>query len=266
MRSMLQVLASLVVLGCSALAVQAGVVLQMKESKPGSKTPGQQINMYIDAGKLRIDIGEHEGKKTAMIFDQAKQVMWMIDHSRGSYMGMTAADLQRMKQQLDSAMKQMEAQMAQMPPEQRRMIEKMMKQKMGMAKPSSITMQVKSRGEKVGRYVCTLYEVLSDGQRTQEVWAAPFAEAQLGEAEYKTFQAMAEFFEPLRSSFAQRGGWQMPGRGDMEGFPVRWLEYKGDRVVAEWETTKAERRVLESSLFTVPAGLKKQTMPTGRPR
>ena len=36
MRLMLQVLASLVVLGCSALAVQAGVALQMKESKPGS--------------------------------------------------------------------------------------------------------------------------------------------------------------------------------------------------------------------------------------
>ena len=119
------------------------------------------MNMYIDAGKLRFDIREHGGKKTAMIFDQAKQVMWMIDHSRGSYMEMTAADLQQMKQQMDSAMKQMEAQMAQMPPEQRQMIEKMMKQKMGMAKPPSITVRVKSRGEKVGSYVCTRYEVLS---------------------------------------------------------------------------------------------------------
>ena len=261
MRLMLQALAALIALGCSALAVQAGVALQMKESKPGSEKPGQLINMYIDAGKLRIDIGEHGGKKTAMIFNQAKQVMWMIDHSDGSYMEITAADLQRIKQQLDSAMKQMKAMMANIPPEQRKMVEKMMKQKMGMGKPPSITMQVKSRGEKVGRYVCTLYEVLSDGQRIQEIWAAPIAEAQLGETEYQTFRAMAEFFEPPRSSFAQ-GGWQMPGHEDMEGFPVRWLEYKGDRVVAEWETTKAERKALESSLFTVPPGLKKQKMPT----
>ena len=36
MRLMLQALASLIALGCSALAVQAGVALQMKESKPGS--------------------------------------------------------------------------------------------------------------------------------------------------------------------------------------------------------------------------------------
>ncbi len=265
MRSMLQVLASLVVLGCSALAVQAGVALQMKESKPGSETPGQQTNMYIDAGKLRIDIREHGGKKTAMIFDQAKQVMWIIDHSRGSYMEMTAADLQRMKQQLDSAMKQMEAQMAQMPPEQRQMIEKMMKQRMGMAKPPSITVQVKSRGEKVGSYVCTLYEVLSDGQRINEVWVAPSGPGLLKEAELQTFQAMAEFFEPIRQG-ARQSGWGLSGMEQMEGFPVRWLEYEGERVVSEWETTKVERRALESSLFTVPPGLKKQKMPTGRPR
>ena len=262
MRLMLQALASLIALGCSALAVQAGVVLQMKESKPGSEKPGQQINMYIDAGKLRMDGNDGKGKKFAMIFDQAKQVMWMIDHSRGSYTEITAADLQQMKQQLTSVMKQMEAMMANVPPAQRKMIEKMMKGKMGMAKPPSITVRVKSRGEKVGSYVCTLYEVLSDGQRIQEVWAAPIAETPLGEAEYQTFQGMAEFFEPMRSSFAKRGGWQMPGRGDIEGFPVRWLEYKGERVVAEWETTKAERKTLESSLFTVPPGLKKQKMPT----
>ena len=227
MRSMLQVLASLVVLGCSALAVQAGVVLQMKESKPGSKTPGQQINMYIDAGKLRIDIGEHRGKKTAMIFDQAKQVMWMIDHSRGSYMGMTAADLQRMKQQLDSAMKQMEAQMAQMPPEQRRMIEKMMKQKMGMAKPSSITMQVKSRGEKVGRYVCTLYEVLSDGQRTQEVWAAPFAEAQLGKPSTRPSRPWLSSLNPFAAVSLSAAVGRCPDAGTWKAFRCAGWSTKG---------------------------------------
>ena len=261
MRLMLQALAFLTALGCSALAVQAGVALQMKESKPGSEKPGQQMNMYIDAGKLRIDIGEHGGKKTAMIFDQAKQVMWMIDHSRGSYMEMTAADLQRMKQQMDAAMKQMEAQMAQMPPEQRKMIEKMMKGKMGMAKPPSITVQVKSRGEKVGSYVCTLYEVLSDGQRINEVWVAPSGPGLLREAELQTFRAMAEFFKPL-SQGASQSGWGMSGMEKMEGFPVRRLDYEGERVVAEWETTKAERKALDSSLFTVPPGLKKQKMPT----
>ena len=52
----------------------------------------------------------------------------------------------------------------------------------------------------------------------------------------------------------------------MKGFPVRRLDYEGERVVSEWETTKVERRALESSLFTVPTGLKKQKMPTGRPR
>ena len=265
MKSTLQGLGCLIALACSALAVDAGVALQMEERKSEGGATGQQVNMYIDAGKLRIDSGEGTSKKSTMIFDQAKQVMWMIDHSRGSYMEMTAADVQQVKQQLDGAMKQMEAQLANMPPEQRQMIEKMMKQKMGMGRIPSITVRVKSRGEKVGSYVCTLYEVLSDGRRIHEVWVAPSGQGLLKEAELQTFRAMAEFFEPLRQG-ARQSGWGLSGTEQMEGFPVRWLEYKGDRVVSEWETTKAERKALESSLFTLPPGLKKQKMPMGRPR
>ena len=118
---------------------------------------------------------------------------------------------------------------------------------------------MKSRGEVVGPYTCTLYEVLTDGQRTSEVWVAPLDQVQLQPAEYETFRAMAEFYEPLSRNDPE-AKWGMPGGLQMDGFPVRWVEYEGQRAVSEWEMVEVEQRSLESNLFSLPSGLQKIDM------
>ena len=149
-----------------------------------------------------------------------------------------------------------------MSPEQRAMMEQMMKGRMPAAQSApapKVTTEVKSRGESVGPYTCTLYEVLTDGRRTSEVWVAPLDQAQLQAAEYETFRGLAEFYEPL-SRNAPGTKWGVPGSAQMEGFPVRWRNYEGQDVTSEWEVVGAERRSLETSLFTLPSDLQKTDM------
>ncbi|MBI4459031.1 MAG: DUF4412 domain-containing protein [Acidobacteria bacterium] len=256
-----------------AYTAQAGVIVQQQERQPGSSNPAGSATLYVEAGKLRMETKGPQGEDTAMIFDQAKQVMWMVDRKAGTYYEMTAADVQKMGQgmgqamgQMSEMMKQMEAEMANMPPEQRAMMEQMMKQQMGgmggMGRPGAapqITVQDKGQNDKVGPYTCSLYDVMAGGQRTQEVCAAPLDQALLQQPEYQTFQAMADFYEPLRRNLPQ-GGWGVSGASQIQGFPVRWRSYQGNQVTSEWEVVKAERQNLDPALFTLPSGLKKQDM------
>ena len=73
--------------------------------------------------------------------------------------------------------------------------------------------------------------MLTDGQRTGEVCVTPLDQAQIQQAEYDTFRAMAEFYEPL-SRDDPEGKWGMPGGLQMDGFPVRWVGYDGQNVTS----------------------------------
>ncbi len=215
----------LTTLALFATGAAAGVVVEQQESgKSESST------VYIEVGKLRMETTGGNGQHI-VIFDQGRQVMWMIDPGKKTYYEMTAQDIQRMQQTMSSAMQQMQAQMAQMPPEQRAMMEKMMQGKMqgmmqaqmqGMAQAApEITVQATNQTDQVGQYTCEIYNVLADGERTEEMCVAPVGDSLLNASEMQTFRGLAEFFEPLRQSLSQFNvgmpkGSMMP---EVDGFP-----------------------------------------------
>ena len=251
-------------LGCIAWQAQAGTVIQQEMRGLGGDQSRQQVTIYLDAGKLRVE-GENPGAgKYVMIFDQSKQVVWMADLAQGSYVEFTAAQVQGMGQQMQQMMQQMQAQLAQVPPEQRAMVEQMMRQQMGGmggAAPPPVTVRRKSQGEKVGQFTCTRYEVLTGGQVTEEVCAAPPAQLRLDASAFETFKALAEFYEPLRRN-APRGSWATPGgMSQIEGFPVQTVFFEGQRPASEWVLVKVEERSLDAGLFTLPGNLRKTEMP-----
>jgi len=268
--------ALLILSGCVAVAARAGTVIQQAESAPGTSQPRQLVTLYVNAGKLRIEGENPASGKYVMIFDQARQVTWMADLGKGTYMEFTAAQVQGMANQtqgmmgqMQEAMKQMESQMANMPPEQRAMMEQMMKQQMGgmgnNAAPET-TVREKAKGEKIGQFTCTRYEVLRGGQLSQEVCAAPASQLQLDPAAFATFQALAEFYEPLTSQIP-KGSWAAPsGMKQIQGFPVQTVIYSGQKPESEWRLVKIENKSLDAGLFVLPANLKKTEMPAMLPR
>jgi len=251
-----------VVAWCVVMAgmAAAGTVIQQEQREPGSGAAQQRVTLYVDAGKLRIEGDNPEGGKYLMIFNQGQQVIWMVDAAKGTYFEMTTAQLEGLGNQMQQIMDQMRAQMENMPPQQRQMMEQMMQGQMQTAAAPQVTVEEKGQGEKVGSYVCTRYAVLTDGQLTEEIWAAPVEDLRIDPAAFQTFEALGEFYEPLRRRMP-KNSWAMPDMKQIDGFPVRSVSYENQQPVREWVVVKAETQSLAADLFALPPGLKKMTMP-----
>ena len=268
MKTMIRSAACLIALGCFALIARAGVMIQQEGTELGANKPKQKMTLYIESGKLRMDGEGPDSKKYGIIFDGDKQVMWMLSPDEGTYRELNGSQMEQIGQQMGQAMQQMQAQLATMPPEQRKMVEDMMKQQMagaGAGAAPEISVIEKGSGEKVGSYSCTRYGVLSNGQLPEEIWAASADQVHLQESDFKTFQAMAKFYEPLLRN-APKGSWSPRAMQQIKGLPVKSVQYDGQRATYEWDVVKIEQKSLDGSLFTLPAGLKKADMGMGMGR
>ena len=253
----------LCVTACLSLVARAGTVIQQEGGEIGSNKPKSKMTLYVDAGKLRVDT-QDTGNNAVVIFDAGKQVMWMINPAEKTYREMDKAQVEAMGQQMSKAMEQMQAQMANMPPDQRKMMEEMMKGRMGgmmggaSAKP---TISLKELGsEKVGPYSTTHYEMLLNGERSQEIWAAPFDQAKMSSADIKTFQDMAKFFESITRN-VPTGSYSFSSMEQLKGFPVKTVQYSGGKPSHEWNMVSVEQKSIDGSQFTLPPGVKKVEMP-----
>lgn len=240
----------------------AGVVLeqQAKDVNTGEVT---RIVMYVELGRLRIETQEAE-RTTIVIFRADRYLIWTIQPAEKAYYEMTQADVDRMAQQLAGMQKQQEEMLKQLPPEQRALAEQMMKQQRGGGQLANIS--VKRLGsETLGKFTTSKYEVLENGERSSEVWAAPLEQLNLQAAEYETFLQFGRFFEKLTqaavnpdtAAVAFSGRWWE----SIQGFPAKVVSYSEGEATDEQQLVRAERQTFGNDKFELPPGLRKQQMP-----
>jgi len=249
--------AALVALSLTALPVQAqGVVFVQKETR-GTQSTTSKVQMDKDHIRAEARDGSDE---TAFVFDGPKQVARMINISQKTYMELTKAEMDKMKQQMD----QMMAQLANIPPQQRAMMEQMMQ---GRGMPGMPTAAPKvdykqTGSDKVGQWTCTKYEGSVGGQKTSEVCTVDPKEFGLTAADFAAAQQLAEFMKALIPTAADRmfvnGTVQSQG---FAGVPVRRVTFRNGAVESTTETTEFKRESLPASLFDPPAGFRKESMP-----
>jgi hypothetical protein len=95
--------------------------------------------------------------------------------------------------------------------------------------------------------------IIKDGARVTEAWVT---------------KAIGKFQKFGMGGRAQQGNpesWQdnLAGSGM---FPVRVVTKEGDTETSKMEVTKVEKKSLEASLFKIPEGYQKMSMPMGKPR
>jgi hypothetical protein len=228
----------------------------------------QKSVISMDNGKIRMEL---QGSiHIIMIFDSSKQVMWTITPERGTYMEVNAdtpaapSMSDQRQAQMDAAMKKMQEQMASMPPEQRAQMEKMMK---GMTNGASaattpnLTYRSLGTTDKVGQFTCSNYEALNNGKRFAEHCTATLDQLHLTADDFRTFEAMGKF---MKAHMGSRASAAPAIVEEMKGFPVRTVTYMGDKPNFESTVISVEHKSVDSSLFTVPSGLKKEDPMAGR--
>lgn len=267
---MMRIVAGMAALILAPLAL-AGVEMRMLE-KDLARNETQTMQIYAQGGMLRLDTaGGPYTSDVSMIFLGDRFLV--LDHEKKSYIVMDQAMLDKVGSEIDKAMKQMEAQLASLPPEQRAMAEQMMKSQlqgiMGNEKPKPAP-----RIERVGTgdwqgKACTRYEVYEAQQKTQDICSTPLTGIDGAEEMMSAFTGMAAFVEemarsmpgPMADGFDTNPGKIMEAVG---GFPVVTTDYYRGRAESESVVESIVEKALDAALFAAPVDYTQQDPFAGR--
>jgi hypothetical protein len=224
-----------------------------KDGTPWSAT-------YVAGGKVRVE--NFKGDAGYMLWQTGSESMTTVMPSRKSYMVMDAAQVAAQAKQAADAMKEMEAQLASMPPQVREMMKQQMPN-MGTGKPL-VQIKVTKTGKSAtkGGYACQLVDVTITGvpmagPMGQEHCVVDPDKLGIPAADMQTLKAMGEYAKRMTKDLGQMVG-GMPDMMEMGGWPV-WTKDK--QTGAAWLVKTVDKSVGGVS-FSVPAGYKQEQMPT----
>jgi hypothetical protein len=233
-----------------------GGVLIVEKTTYGADAP-QTHQVQIDKSWMRMEqsVG---GEKQAFIFDGTKEVVWIVSLDRKTYSEMTKADVDRMGVQMSDAMAKMQEQMKKLPPDQRAMVEQMMKSRgMGPAVTRKTTYR-KVGTDKVGRWACDKYEGYQDTQKIAELCTVDPSVLGFVPADFEVSRKLAEFFKklvPQNSDNLFAIG--TPDEQGFSGVPIKRVFTVAGRPTTT-EMTEVTRQNFPPSTFEVPAGFTKK--------
>lgn len=157
------------------------------------------------------------------LFDSARGVMILVDDARKELIEIKPEQIRQQRQQMQAQMapmmKQLQEQLKNMPPEQRRVIEKQMGAMMqppGGAAKTTYTTKPIGNGSVLG-ISCQRLAVLRDGEPQQEICLATRADAKVPAGDYATMRKMIETMRTMASDVAAIS---MPMTDDLEGVPL----------------------------------------------
>src|SRR5688572_33070548 len=207
------------------------------------------VRVQLEATRMRTEMAGPNGVMNVMIFDGDKQVLYIVDPARKTYMEMTKADVDRLSAQMQKGMAQMQAQLEKLPPAQRAQMETMMKG----------VQHTRTGSDTVGRWTCDKYDLTQGGQKIGEVCSVNLATLGFGATDFDVMRQMGAFY----SAMAPQMPTQLTGvsgidpRGSSD-FPVKTVIMVPGGSTMTTEVVEAGRQTFPDSLFAVPAGFTKQ--------
>jgi hypothetical protein len=208
------------------------------------------VRVQIEATRMRTEMAGPNGPVNVMIFDGGKQLLYIIDPARKTYMEMTKADVDRLSAQMQKGMAQMQAQLETLPPAQRAQMEAMMKG----------VQHTRTGSDTVGRWTCDKYDLMLDGQKIGETCSLNLETLGFRAADFRVMEQMGAFYSAMAPQMA--GQLAGPGGIDPRGnsdFPVKTVMLVPGGAVTT-EVIEAGRQTFSDSVFAVPAGFTKQDL------
>jgi hypothetical protein len=226
----------------------AGVRIQSEDTDLATKKVSTNV-ILLDTNRLRVD--SDDGKSVMFLTDGGRNRMVMLDKAKNQYQEIDEETMKQMGQQMSAAMAQMQAAMKNMTPDQRKMMEQMMKGKMPQAAAAAPKTVYTARGSgSVNGFSCTKYEGDLSGVKESEVCAALPAQIKLTTADLQIFEKMKQFSSTLLSSLANSPvRISVPsGYGfeeGYEGFPIQKTEFDNGQA-----TKRSELKSITRTNFT----------------
>ncbi len=250
----------------AAAPLPAGVALDMVTKDPSGHTI-EAMKVYAQSGKIRMDgVGQPANDQMSMIF--LGEEFLVLDHGNQTYIVVDAAMIEEVGSKMEAAMQEMKAQLANMPPEQRAMVEEMMQGQMQGLMGAEPESRIPPRAVRIGAgqwesKPCTQYAVYKGAEKTQEICSASLEEIEgVGEA-MSAFENMAGFMNKLSESMPEPMGSAMAENpmeliDQIDGFPVRRVDFENDQIISETTLEGVVEQALDENLFAIPADYTQQ--------
>jgi uncharacterized protein DUF4412 len=246
------------------LAAADGILIVQKTTSDGST---QTHQIQIEKSRMRAEGAGQGPEKQVIVFDGAKQILWMINYDRKTYSEITKDDVDRMAAQLNDVMSQVQSQLGNLPPEQRARIEAMMRgRSMAAGVTQAKTEYRKTGSDKVGKWTCDKYEGYRSEQKVSELCTVEPQALGFTAGDFDVSRQLAAFFAKMVPQGADR--LFRIGTAEEQGFsgvPVRQITFSPRQTTSE--LSEVSRQNFPASTFEVPAGFTKEASPfAGRGR
>lgn len=248
---------SLLAVTCLSVSTQAGVLMVQSYEMLDGKHPATENKIYVDKDRVRIETGSNPDQY--FIYRSDKKIFWTVNLKDKSYMEMTEKDLEEMFAKVDEARKKMEASMANMPPAQKEMMEKMMAKMMpaGANAPKTSYKKVGSGGT-INGWSTDKYEGTREGAKQSDIWTTLPKTMDVSASDYQVMLDMAKFFEKFAKNMEGMIGDH--GKNGLDGIPVKTISYKDGKASFQSEMKEVKKQNFATSLFEIPADLKKKEL------
>jgi hypothetical protein len=239
---------------------EAGVVITTVQESYGSSEGAYTSTAFISNTSMRMETNMND-QNQIVIYRNDRKVFWIINPEEKSYTELTKKDIRAIKGRMDQAMMQLQEQMKNMPPEQRAMMEQMMKGRAAPMKPKKTVYRKTGTGVKVNKWKCDTYEGFREGSRTNEVCTTGWRRLGLEQEQYDVIKGMGDFtseFTKGVSSFFRAGSDEWEKEQGYPGVPVRTITYSMGKAQHKTEIREVRNERVDESLFDLPPGLRKQ--------
>lgn len=247
--------------------LNAGEVVEMTSKDLTSPNKAAEtLEFLFSDGFMKMSTDEQND----VIFNSDDANMMVLSHAEKSYFIFNKDTASNIKSEID---KVMEEALAQVPPEQRAMVEEMMKKQMqGMgAAPEAQAAAPKVDFSKVGRsdningYSCEYYEVTSNGQKEAELCLTSWSNIDASDNMQNSFKAMSEMMEGFLEQISQFAPTQKNDNPfsylkEMDGYPVLSRQFSNGVATNETILKSITEKDIDQSIFNAPEGYTKQEM------
>jgi hypothetical protein len=244
----------------------AGVVVTSTQTNLDTHQ-ASTLTAYIEADRLKLVIPE-----ATVVYRSDLDRLWVIDMPHRSYVEVTPQTMQQMGQlaglsvQLNAAQSQLQAQLSQLPPEQRAQIEALMGAVGGAGAasgPPQVTFMKTGGSKVIAGWKCDLYRKTVNGQQEAEICLAPISVAELRPSDLQVMERFSNFIAPVMSSplmphLADVNWNELSKAAGFEGLPLDTLVYAHGKPDLEETIKSVERTTISPRLFELPAGLAKR--------
>jgi hypothetical protein len=219
--------------------------------------------IMLDANRMRMETDN--GTVVMFLTDGGRNRMVMLNKEKKQYQEIDEQTMQQMAGAMAGMSAQMEAQMKNMPPEQRAMMEKMMKGKMPQAAATPVKTVYTSKGSgSVNGFSCTKYEGVRGAEKVADVCAGVPAQLKLSASDMQIFEKMREFSSSLLNALANSPVKMSVPTGSFEagyeGFPIQKTDYSNGQAIRRGELKSVTRANFSDADFSL-GDAKKVEMP-----